>query len=362
MRRLIAVLACLLLPPGVLADSTVRTAGDDRFAAGGGLVLREAVAGDLIAAGGEVDVLSTVDGDGVLAGGRVRVDGAVGDDLYAAAGRLAVEGAVAGSARLAGGSVAIGPRGRVAGGTSIAGGRVTVLGALDGYLHVAAGRVLLDGPVRGRVQAAARELELGPNARLEGGLRYVEGGRLVRHPDAQVAGRIERFALPGDGESVEGPDLDEAALAFLAVWTAGLMVLAAALVAVFPGACARLAENARRSLGWSLLAGLLVLVLTPVAILAAGITVIGLPLALLLGLAYLALALTGFAAAGVALGDSVLGRWGAARAARTGWRALAAAAGVLLLGLLALVPVAGAIVAFLALVAGMGAIVLLRRT
>jgi hypothetical protein len=88
-------------------------------------------------------------------------------------------------------------------------------------------------------------------------------------------------------------------------------------------------------------------------------TVIGIPLALLALLGYLALLLAGYLAAGMALGDAALRRW--RPDARTGWRAAAAALGVLAIGLLALLPWLGALIALLALTAGMGALVIALR-
>ncbi len=353
----------MLIAPiaGTIADERgeqryLRQLGTDTFLAGGSARVSQPVTGDLVVAGGELRIDAPVAGDLVVAGGSVRIDSALSQDLYAAGGELALEGTLARNARVAGGSVSVGPRARIAGNASLAGGRVEVLGAVGGYLQAAGGRVYLDGRVEGDVEATAGALELGPNARIGGMLRYRGGAELVQHPMAQVQGGIERLEMPVRRVAERSP-----APALFGVWTLGLMAMAAVLVLALPGFFGRVAQATRARFGWSLLWGFLALAAIPVAVVILLATVIGIPLALVALLGYFALLLVGYVAAGIALGDATLARWWAARAAHRGWRALAAALGVLVIGLAALIPWLGSLIAMLALVAGMGALLLQAR-
>jgi cytoskeletal protein CcmA (bactofilin family) len=365
--RTMRILTCiaigiLIAAPGVRADEreshlVVRERGNDIFVAGGSPRVAQPVKGDLVAVGGELRIAAPVTGDVLAAGGTLRIEGAAGQDLYAAGGQVALDGSIARNARVAGGSVSVGPQARIAGNASLAGGRIEVLGGIGGYLQVAGGRVLIDGRVDGDVDAAAGELELGPRARIGGKLRYRGGEALKQDAAAQVQGGIERLEIPLHRK--EGRSARRAAgRAAHGVWTLGLMAMAAVLVAALPGIFAPVAEAARTRFGWSLLVGFLALVAVPAAIVVLLVTVIGIPLALLALLGYFALLLLGYVAAGIALGDASLNRWLAARAAHKGWRALFAALGVLAIGLLALIPWLGGLIAFLALLAGMGALLL----
>jgi hypothetical protein len=168
-----------------------------------------------------------------------------------------------------------------------------------------------------------------------------------------VQGGIERLEVP-----VRRVAERSAAPAAFGLWTLGLMVTAAVLVAALPGFFGRVADAARARFGWSLLAGFVALAAIPAAALVLLVTVVGIPLAGLTVLLYLALLLVGYVAAGIALGDAALKRWLAGRAAHKGWRALGAALGVLAVSLAALIPWLGALIAFLALLAGMGALLL----
>lgn len=327
--------------------------GSDTFAVGGSPRVSAPVKGDLVAAGGELRIGAAVAGDIMAAGGTLRIDAAASQDVYAAGGQVEIGGSISRNARIAGGSVSVGPQARILGNASLAGGRVEMLGSIGGYLQSAGGRVFIDGRIDGDVEAAAGELELGPQARIGGKLRYRSGAPLTQDPAAQVKGGVERLEMPVR----HAAERSRAPVAF-GLCTLGLMLLAAVLVAALPGPFGRVAETARARFGWSLLAGFVALVVIPVAALVLLITVIGIPLAGLTVLLYLALLLVGYVCAGIALGDMALKRWLAARAAHRGWRALAAALGVLAIALLVLIPWLGGLVAFLALIAGMGALLM----
>jgi cytoskeletal protein CcmA (bactofilin family) len=342
MNRLACITACILVvASGARADERdghlyTRQQGSDTFVAGDSARISQAVKGDLVAVGG-----------------TLRIDAAGSQDLYAGGGQVEFDGSLARNARIAGGSVSIGPKARIGGNASLAGGRVEMLGSIGGYLQAAGGRVFIDGRVDGDVEAAAGELELGPQARIGGKLRYRGGAPLKQDAAAQVQGGIERLEVP----ERRAAKRSAAPVAF-GFWTLGLMFMAAVLVAALPNFFARVADAARGRLGWSLLAGFVALAAIPAAALVLLVTVVGIPLAGLTVLLYLALLLVGYVAAGIALGDVALKRWQAGRAAHKGWRALAAALGVLAIGLAALIPWLGALIAFLALLAGMGALLL----
>jgi cytoskeletal protein CcmA (bactofilin family) len=344
-------LALAAAAPKAEHGPAVREAGSDRFVAGKSAIVSEPVAGDLFVAGGDLDIGAKVGGDLVAAGGRVRVDGDTGNDLYAIGGRVSLQGSVAHNLRIAGASVQIGSRARVSGGASVAGGEVNVLGAVDGYLQAAGGRVFIDGTVGGDVDVAADAVELGPGARIGGGLRYVSRKEIVLDPGAQVKGPIERRLAPLPRHRVA-----RAVHALRWVWNVGLIVLAGVLVAVMPRFFGSVAEAARRKFWWSLLLGFALLVSVPCAAVLLLATGIGAPLALLLVALYLALLLVGYVSAGIALGRAGLQRWHGERTQSRSWGASAAVLGMLVIVLLGWVPVLGFLVRFVALITGTGAV------
>lgn len=339
--------------------------GSDLFVAGGSVRVDKPVAGDLFAAGGEVDIDAAVTGDTIMAGGNLRVAAPVAQGLYAAGGRLVIATEVGRNARVAGGRVDLAPTGQVAGNLTMCGGDVTVRGTVKGYLQACGGQVLIDGPVQGDVIATAGRVELGPNARIGGKLRYASGDEIRRDAAAQVAGGIERLAIPGrkaaaPGAGARAPHEEHARGPGAGwLWTAGLMLVAALSVAIAPRASTRVSATLRARPGFAMLLGFVALVCVPVAALILLISILGIPLGLLLVLLYFVLLLLGYVSTGVALGDWALARFKSDAAAKGWWRAAAAVLGVLAIALLGSVPVAGMLVVLAALLLGLGAIVLL---
>jgi cytoskeletal protein CcmA (bactofilin family) len=325
--------------------------GKDHFAAGQDITVTNAVVGDLLAAGREIIFDEKVGGDVVAAGGTVRLNGNVSDNAYAAGGRVYVNGTIARNARLAGGDVEVAPSARIEGGASIAAGQARVNGAIGGYLQAAGGSLYLNGPVGGDVDASGRQIELGPDARINGKLRYRSNAVLKQDPGAQVLGGIEQLPF----RVHKAPAVARGVALFLFwLWTFGLMVLVAILF-LLPGFTNVIGMLETRP-GASALLGFALLVCIPIASLILLITLIGAPLALLSIAAYFALLLVGYIAAAAAIGDLLL-KWLRHKTAETaGWRILAAICGVFIIALLGRIPFLGGLIVFVALIMGIGAV------
>ena len=335
--------------------------GEDRIVAGQRALASAAVAGDLIIAGGEVIVVDPVGGDLLATGGEVRIDAETGQDLYTAGGHVALNAAVKRNARMAGGKVEIGSQARIVGNATMAGGEVAVLGDVDGQLAVAGGRVYLNGLVAGNVDASGGEIELGPRARIGGNLNYRSPEALKRSPGAEVRGTIVREPgdMPWGKQASEGLRIVGA---LLLIWVIGLMIVGAIFVTALPGFAARMTDTARARPGVTLLLGFVVLVAVPAAAFLLMATAIGIPLGLLLLTGYLAILMLGYVSAGVILGQMGLRRFSAARSEKTGWRVAAASLAILILTLLAAIPIVGWLVWFVALLGGIGGLLLQLRS
>ncbi|MBA4178603.1 MAG: polymer-forming cytoskeletal protein [Leptothrix sp. (in: Bacteria)] len=349
-------------------DPVVQALGGDRFMAGGEVAVGRAVEGDLVVAGGTIDIDAPVAGDVLALGGQVRVSGDVGGSYVGAGGQTTIAGKVGRNLRVAGGRVELAPRAEVAGNVSVGVGVLRLRGHVRGQVLAAGGRVLVDGPVDGDVVAGGGEIELGPDARIAGKLRYRSGQPLRQDPAAQVAGGIERLTPLAHREAAEKTKkagrvaaVGAAVMAGM-VWTLGLVLLAALLIVLMPGTCAAVARSLRGRPGASLLLGFAVLVCVPVAAVLLLVTLVGAPLALVALAFYAALLVVAYVGAAIAVGDGLLQRWRPQAAGRPAPRVGAAALVLVLLSLLGLLPVLGALVGLAMLLAGLGALALqLRR-
>jgi len=365
--RALLVASCVVAAQPLWADdSPARTVpmerefGADRFVAGCPVSVARAVAGDLIAAGCHVDVLAAVDGDLVVVGGNLRVAAPVKQGVYAAGGRVSIDGVVRRNIRVAGGTLELGPAAKIAGNVTAAGGSVQIRGAVGGYLQVAGGSVLLDGPVAGDVEVGAGELELGPGAAIEGKLRYASRKEIRRDPAAQVRGGIEHVE-GGAGWPALRPRAEHRKHGSGWVWSVGLLMIAAILVAALPAQSLGVAQTVRTRWAPAMLVGFIALACVPVAVLIAMVTVIGIPLALVAIALYGALLVVGYVSSGIALGIVALQHWRTDRAALPGWRIGAAVLAMALISLLGRLPFVGWLFTLAAMLTGIGAMLLQWR-
>ncbi|HET9652707.1 MAG TPA: hypothetical protein VFP36_10965, partial [Usitatibacter sp.] len=92
------------------------------------------------------------------------------------------------------------------------------------------------------------------------------------------------------------------------------------------------------------------------------VTVIGIPLAFVVLLGYFLLLIVGYVSTAVGLGEAALARARPADAMRSSWRVLFAMAAMLVLTLLARIPYLGGFVVLVAMLAGIGAVLMAVRT
>ena len=273
----------------------------------------------------------------IVAGGNVDIDQPVEGNLYIAGGNVSITAPVSGNAR-------------------IAGGDVSVKGNIGGKLAVAGGNVTLDGPVTGDVSVSSGSLELGPNARIGGRLKF-RGGNLEQDPAAQVTGGVTRTHRRSHHWDSEDYGPFKGSWIVRGIWTLGLMLLAALIAGALPGP-ARRAQEELRSRPWlAALFGLMALICIPIAAVIVMITVIGIPLGLLAIVGYIALLLLGYVATAVLVSGLLLDRYKSDAASRTSWRVGAAVLAMLVLSTLAHMPIVGGFIGLMALVIGVGAIV-----
>lgn len=319
------------------------TTPDDVFAAGGDVEAIGVNADHLSLAGGDLTVSQINVSDVLVMGGDVTfIDGRVTDDIIAAAGDLTLrrDFIVDGSAVLAGGDV-------------------TLDGPIGGELRAAGGRVEIDAVVGGAVEVRGNQVRIGPDARIAGSLTH-RADRIEIAETAVIEGEI--IALdPAPGPDIE-PFVQRAAVAFALfglLLAVGIIVLVLVAVLALPG----LMNRSRQMLGEQPLAtlgiGFLIMLATPAVLALLFVTVFGIPLGLLLGIIYAALAPLAFAAAIYALAMRARRAVAGGTAdeppglgARVGWTALTA----LVFLLVALVPILGGIVWVLAFVFGLGAV------
>jgi hypothetical protein len=310
---LLILLLCLLPLPApaleTLSGGEVRVGqaiADDVFASGGAITI-DAPVDSLIAAGGQITVNAPVKGDVIAAGGQITLNSDVGGKVVAAGGTVTLNGNVGTNAVVTGGDVTLGSESSVGRDAMISGGNVVNAGNVAGKLSVKANTFTNQG------SAGTLDVELQPKSRLTGTFLSIFG--ILFTVGLLILGLVLIWAAPERFRVVERE------------------LTASPLLAVV--------------LGFSgLIIGFILLVIL-------AITLIGLPLAIFLGLlGGMALLLSTLFA------SSALGRWIGILLKKDLSGYVAFLIGFVVLNLLFRIPVAGFFILVIAVSIGIGAMLL----
>ncbi|MBW3607320.1 MAG: hypothetical protein KY463_03015 [Actinobacteria bacterium] len=214
-------------------------------------------------------------------------------------------------------------------------GDVLVRGTVTGNVIVVDGDVVVRGTVEGNVVTVAGLATLGRAGRVEGDIVYADDEPVLT-PGAQVTGEVKKFDA-GDAGIL-------GAIGTFIMFTLSMFLLGLLLLLLAPRGADAVARTAKEKPGMSALVGLLAFFLIPIIAIAAFFTVVGIPLGIVLLLLLLPLYAISYVTAAFALGRRIL----------KGSRILAFLVGLVILGLLSLIPIAGGLIVFLAIVFGLG--------
>ena len=283
---------------------------------------------------GTIIIEGTVTGDvsGLAGDVLIREGGVVEGNLDVAAGSIRIDGTVQGSVSTGSGAVRIGET-----------------GVVQGTFDVGAGNVEIDGTIDGDVTIGADTIRLGDAATIGGSLTY--DGDLQGNREA-VQGTITR-----DSSINVGPGIFDNIQPFADfVFTLSILflnfVLGALLLVLFPGFSERVADRVSTDPVRTGLVGLGFLIAVPLLLIAIAITIIGIPVALAGGLAFLM-----FVWIGIVYGRFALGYWLLSYTdVDNRWAALAL--GLVIGAALGQIPLLGGLVNFVIFLLGLGALVL----
>jgi len=234
-------------------------------------------------------------------------------------------------------------RGEVVDGIYVASGDVSIAGRVDGDVVVFSGDVTVAGRIDGDLVVADGLIRLLPRAVVTGDVSYGDERPAIA-PAARVGGDVSEADWPDLGGLV---GIIAGFVFWLAV-TVSTAVLGALLLLISPRAADAIHAQTRERIGPVIAIGIAIGIVLPITAFLAAITIVGLPLAIGIGLALLPLAAIAYVASAWALGRVIV------KPPRE--RILAFLAGLAILRLLALVPVLGFLVGLVAVVFGLGLI------
>lgn len=231
--------------------------------------------------------------------------------------------------------------GELSKGVYIVDGDAIVRGYVDGDVFVVVGDVLIHGRVDGDVVTLDGRARLGPRARVGGDLIYGDERPLLA-PGARVGGEIEKANWD---DSFELPLLLGAFVFWLAI-SVSAAILGILLLLIAPRAADAVMAQAESRFWTAVWIGAGIFIALPLLGFVAAITLLGLPLALALILAWLPLAAVAYVTTAWTLGRALV--------KPPSNRILAFLAGLAILRAAALLPLLGLLVWLGAVIIGLG--------
>lgn len=361
MRHFLVGLIFALLATAATAqdDSASFSFGGDTFLAGEDVSLATTGTDDLFMAGETVRAVSDISGSAHAAGRRVSLQAGIGQDAYAAGMDVTVSGPVGGDASLAGYDILV--DGPISGDLRAFGAKVTVNGPVAGYAMVAGEEITLNSVISGDARVAGQNLVFGPDARVDGMLTLYEQvvGQTQVPENVVSEDRLERVLVEDwqDSKWNVPPVFNwwKAVFGFI-LCVVVVTAVAALIAAVAPQQLALMRTKTLDAPFRSLWLGFLMeSTLFGSAILFA-MTIIGIFLAPAMVVLALIVGFFGYVVGAYTFGVGLLLAIGRNEPGTLGERAIAAAVGSLLTGLIVLVPFLGWLFMIALTLAGVGAL------
>jgi cytoskeletal protein CcmA (bactofilin family) len=338
------------VPAGQTIQGDLHVAGQDVSIAG-------TINGDLIGFAQHVTISGTVNGSVNLAAQDIEISGTVNNSVRAAGKSVTVSGSVHGDLAVAADSITITSTGEVNGDVLVGSGDLRVAGPVGRDIRGSVSDLIVDSRVGQDVRVSADSISLTGKARIGGDLRYSSGKAAVSAPGGRVSGqtvRASQYWFAG------GPDIWSAITSHI-VRTLLMLVTGLFVILFIPRASIAAADAIRIQLLASALTGLLSFILWPVLAVIFAVVIVGIPIALVGTVLLLCFAYLSQVFVGLAIGRVILpGSW---RIGSRGFNILAMAIGVILIGLIRMIPapVVSPLVALIVAILGVGGILTALR-
>lgn len=297
--KFLLVGAFIILPMAGLAI----TANAQSFRTGNNITVPQdrTVNSTLYASGRNIDVAGTVRGDVICAGQNVNISGTVTGDVLCAGQSIHINGTVEGNIRLAGQNVTI--SGKVnknanvisqslttdsdsnIGGDLGAGGQDIILnGSIGRDLALASGDAIVNNTVGRNIHGNLNQLTLQSDANIQGLIDVTSPNSIQRDDGSEVQGKVTRNQ---PAESTSDTSWIGLGWLFTLYILLTMLIVTLVLVLIMPRAFHTASNKALNGMGKTILTGIVASIVVPVVIIGLMFTVIGIPLGILLLLAWL---------------------------------------------------------------------------
>lgn len=380
---LITGLLLLLLPVSVLAyeiktgDSVYVPAGEtiegNLYAAGSNINIHGKVMGDVICAGRSINITGEVQGDVICAGLSINVKSKIDGSLRLAGQDINFSGQAARNAQMFGGSILLEAGSLIGWDLLAAGNTFDLSGNIGQNLHGAMAKANISGQIGKNVSLyfdgaknQTAPLTIGSTAKIAGDLKYRSGLNAAIASGSVISGNIIHNLPPVRAKS----NFFNLSWWWKLIAIFSALVIGLVLISFWRGEIIKITDAMRAKAGTSLGWGLLALILTPLIAIVLIVTLIGIPLSLILFALWLIALYVSKVFTAILVGRYLISNFLSARGTslatddkpeRKDQLIPALILGVIVIYLLFAVPVLGPILSFIAMLWGLGGIILMFK-
>lgn len=356
---LVGVVAFSQLPASAWSERMVSSDGDVRVDASerpdgslyvvpkdGEAIITGEVKGNLYCAGKSIRIKADVEGSIYCAGSTIEVDGAVDGNVVVAAQAATVGGDIAGDVSVFAESFRLSESAIIEGDLNGAGSKFTLDGQVEGGILAAVNSLNINNVV-GSLDVVAQSISLGSSAKVAGDVNF--------RPNSNNSINIDESKVGGDIKMHEAAASPGFASYFTSAFTfafIGILSLVIVTMVPFSRHYRRVSAKISGKLPIVFLVGFVALFAMPVSLVLLAITLVGIPLAAMVGALWVALMIVGAGYSVYTVATSLQRASGRLDI----WMAFGLA--VLILSLVIALPAVGAFAVIIGLVFGAGSILL----
>jgi len=351
MRKLLVLLVIIIFPSFAFAADistgeliTVEKEQRNPIIFASDVKVKSGISGDLTSFSSTVNIDSKVDGSAYIFAGRANISSPeIANRLVVFGGQVDVSGNIKGDLIVFGGTVSIDSSAIIGGDIFAYGGNVYINGRTFGNLRAGGGKVMLEGAVIEKsAQIKSDQILISESSSINGKLSYWSAKK-ANFPEGVIKGAVEFNKVKSETFSSSYAVISSLVMAAF---------LALAVLFLFGKKLEGIVTSAYEKFGATLLAGFLIAIVLPLALMILLISYVGITFALAILFVYIAAWFFAYAYGALLTGSAMI-RWlSKSKTMKVDWSA--AIIGVLALVLIGYIPIVGGIVSFLVMLTGMG--------
>jgi cytoskeletal protein CcmA (bactofilin family) len=350
MKKILLFLIVLLLPAFALAAElntgdavSIEKKQKNPIVLSTSAKIKSAIDGDLTVFAKDIEVSNNVQSSSYLFGENVTVSGVTDNRLVIGSAKAIITSEIKGDLIVLSGDVTLDNTAKVDGDVFVYGGNISIKGQIDGDLRAGGSKVQIeDATIGGDVTIQSEQIQLSDNSQISGKLTYLSQNEMSIKSDLVKGGisykKIEKTNFQST-YSVIGSIVMLIVLALVLMWFARNRLDDSL-------------EKLHKSFGSTWLAGLLVAVFAPLAMMILIVSYVGIYVFIAVLLLYLFAWLIAYAYSAIILGHYAVKLLTRNKTVKTDWAVVVF--GSVLLVVIGLIPFVGGLIKFILIITGFG--------